>query len=99
MELAVDSGDATGDGVSMLFCFPLTKSDKAISCVSELWQKCFPCFLLGFFKGQGQNWNQGYNYWNQGYNQNYGYGQQGYGYGNYDANYGYGYGGYDYSKR
>lgn len=40
--------------------------------------------------GQGQNWNQGYNYWNQGYNQNYGYGQQGYGYGS-------GYGQYDYS--
>ncbi|NP_001155365.1 heterogeneous nuclear ribonucleoprotein A/B S homeolog isoform X1 [Xenopus laevis] len=56
-------------------------------------------------KGQGQNWNQGYNnYWNQGYgNQGYGsYGQQGYGgYGNYDySGYGYyGYGpGYDYSQ-
>lgn len=72
---------------------------------NTLWQvyicdKCLPYSPIG----QGQNWNQGYNYWNQGYNQNYGYGQQGYGYGgygNYDYStgyYGYG-GGYDYSKR
>lgn len=55
------------------------------------------------FLGQGQNWNQGYNYWHHGYNQNYGYGQQGYGYGSGYGHYDYPYysygGGHDYSKR
>ncbi|CAG01206.1 unnamed protein product, partial [Tetraodon nigroviridis] len=52
--------------------------------------------------GQGQNWNQGYNYWHHGYNQNYGYGQQGYGYGSGYGHYDYPYysygGGHDYNQ-